>query len=315
MEEKLNQEDRYTISALFKRAKEYRSSAEYINFIQFIERFNHYSRYNTMLVYTQNRAVTFFGGESYWKKKFRRTIKEDARPYIILAPGGPVMLVYDIFDTEGELTPQELLEEGLGSNPHKVNGELNESRLIDAIDLAQQWGIVVKKRPLSYFNGGFVTTIVTGKLEINLKEELGAAEQFSVLIHELAHLFLGHTGHKELIHIEKTKKLRIEPRRLNQNAEELEAETVSYLILKRLGLTSKSAEYIAGYIKSDSLLQEVNYEMIIKVADKIESLFIPKHPSKKALEIQARNARKKQLITLLKAKLAQQKELKELNEE
>ena len=53
-----------------------------------------------MLVYIQNDAVTFFGGISFWKKHFNRTIKRDAKPYIILAPNGPVMLVYDVMETE-----------------------------------------------------------------------------------------------------------------------------------------------------------------------------------------------------------------------
>ncbi|MBI9063874.1 MAG: ImmA/IrrE family metallo-endopeptidase [Marinilabiliaceae bacterium] len=276
MEKKTKIQDKFTIDALFKRACEYRSSSEFIKFIGFISRFDHYSRYNTMLVYTQNRAVTFFGGEGYWQKKFSRSVKEDARPYIILAPGGPVMLVYDIFDTEGRVTPEELLEDGLGSKPHEVWGDFNASYLVEVIDITRQWGIVVKKRPLSYFNGGFVTTIHAGKLEINLKEELSPVEQFRVLIHELAHLLLGHTGHQELSNASTSKTIKLTTRRLSRNAEELEAETVSYLILKRLGLESRSAEYIAGYIENDELLLEINYEVIIKTADKIESLFIDK---------------------------------------
>lgn len=32
-----------------------------------------------MLVYLQNDAVTFFGGVSFWKKKFGRTLKEERK--------------------------------------------------------------------------------------------------------------------------------------------------------------------------------------------------------------------------------------------
>lgn len=59
-----------------------------------------------------------------------------------------------------------------------------------------------------------------------------------------------------------------------RTAEELEAETVSYLICHKLGLITKSAEYIAGYIKSDEDLLLFNYEVVIKTADKIEKLFV-----------------------------------------
>lgn len=267
-------QDKFTLDALFKRAYMYKSSQEYVRFIKFISRFNHYSRFNTMLVYAQNRAVTFFGGEAYWRKKFNRTIKEDARPYVIMAPGGPVMMVYDIFETEGVQTPEQLLEEGLGNRPFEVKGLFNPFILQHAIEACDRLGITVKLRPLSYFNGGFITTIFSGKLEINLNAHATDAEKMGVLLHELAHLFLGHTGHKSLFPIDKPKTINLLTRTLSKEAEELEAETVSYLIMHKLGLETRSAAYIAGYINSNELLLEVNYEVIIKMADKIEKLFV-----------------------------------------
>lgn len=267
-------QDKFTLDALFKRAYRYKNSAEFVRFISFINRFNHYARYNTMLVYAQNRAVTFFGGEDYWRKKFNRTIKEDARPYVIMAPGGPVMMVYDIFETEGELSPAQLLEDGLGRRPFEVKGHFIPETMYKALESAFSIGIQVKFKPLSYFNGGYVTTIFSGKLEINLNENAPKAEQFATLLHELAHLFLGHTGHKSLYMHNKLRPINLPQRKLRQAAEELEAETVAYLIMYKLGLETRSAEYIAGYIKSDEVLLEVNYEIIIKTADKIEKLFI-----------------------------------------
>jgi len=43
-----------------------------------------------------------------------------------------------------------------------------------------------------------------------------------------------------------------------------------------LGLQTSSAEYIAGYIKNEKDLLEFSYETVIKIADKIEKLFIKK---------------------------------------
>lgn len=267
-------QDKFTLDALFKRAYSYRNSKEFFRFINFITRFNHYSRYNTMLVYAQNRAVTFFGGEGYWRKKFNRTIKEDARPYVIMAPGGPVMMVYDIFETEGEFSPKQLLEDGLGRRPFEVKGHFIPATMHKALESAFSLGIQVKFKPLSYFNGGYVTTIFSGKLEINLNEYAPPAEQFATLLHELAHLFLGHTGHTGLYLQNKPRPITLPHRKLSKAAEELEAETVSYLIMYKLGLETRSAEYIAGYINSNEILLEINYEIIIKTADKIEQLFI-----------------------------------------
>ena len=268
--------DKFTIDDLLKRSWLFKGSADFKKFIDFISGFHHYSRYNTMLVYIQNPNVTFFGGASYWKKKFTRTVKNDARPYIILAPNGPVMLVYDIFDTEGTETPEEFLESGLGRKPFEVVGRLDKSTLEYAVDEAKKWGVKIAIKPLSYFNAGYVTTIFSrnGGIEICLKDGLTKEERFSVLIHELAHLFLGHTGHKSLVYNGREKPTTLLNRKLSRTAEELEAETVSYLICHKLGLESRSAEYIAGYIKDEDDLLQFSYEIVIKTADKIEKMFV-----------------------------------------
>lgn len=266
--------DKFTIDELLRRSWRFRNTKEFTKFFDFIASFHHYSRYNTMLVYIQNRAVTFFGGVSFWKKKFDRTIKEDARPYIILAPNGPIMLVYDIFDTEGKDTPDEFLEKGLGTKPFEVKGKIGEKIYDRAIEEAKKWGIKISIKPLSYFNSGYVTTIFKGYLEICLKEGMSKEENFAVLIHELSHLFLGHTGHKQLHYYGKEKPIELLQRKLSRTAEELEAETISFLICQKLGLQSRSAEYIAGYIKSDKDLIEFSYEIVIKTADKIEKNFV-----------------------------------------
>ena len=267
-------DDKNTIDELFKRSLRYKGSAEFTKFINFIAGFLHYSRYNTMLIYLQNKEVTFFGGKSYWKKKFGRTIKEDARAYIILAPKGPVMMAYDVMDTEGRDSPAEFLERGLGRKPLGVKGKLNPKIFLDAIKEVKKWGIELNYKPFSYFKGGHVTTIFAGHLEICLKEGMSNEENFAVLIHELAHLFLGHTGHKQLHYQGKEKPTTLLVRNHTMLVQELEAETVSYLICYKLGLEKRSAEYLAGYIKNEKDLLEFSYETVIKTADKIEKLFI-----------------------------------------
>lgn len=271
-EENLKADDRLTIDELFHRSQAYKSSKEFIRFFDFIVKFDHYSRFNTMLVYLQNDAVTFFGGTSYWRKKFNRGIKENARPYIILAPMGPVMVVYDVMDTIGKESPEEFLKNGLGSEPFEVKGKLHPMVFYKAIEIANKYGIQTTFKDQHYFKSGHITTIFSGKLEIVFNKNGSDEKQFSTLIHELAHLFLGHTGHERLITAD-NKQMKLPIRKLFRNAEELEAETVSFLLCKRLKLETKSAEYLAGYIKSENDLNDFSYETVIKVADKIDNLF------------------------------------------
>lgn len=270
--------DKFTIDELFYRSWKHKGSKEFFKFFDFVASFQHYSRYNSMLVYFQNDAVTFFGGTSFWKKKFNRTIKEDARPYVILAPMGPVMMVYDVMETEGDVTPEQFLIQGLGSKPFEVFGKTSDKVLANALEIASNYGIKVIFKEQSFFKGGHVTTIYAGKLEIVLNSNATKEECFAVLIHEIAHLFLGHTGHKELILKSSGKKLTLLQRKLSRSAEELEAETVSFLICKKIGLETRAAEYIAGYIKGEDDLIKFSYESVIKIADKIEDIFLKQSP-------------------------------------
>ncbi len=266
--------DKFTIDELLHRSWQHKGSEEFFKFFNFIASFNHYSRFNNMLVYLQNEAVTFFGGTAFWKKRFNRTIKEDARPYVILAPMGPVMMVYDVMDTEGKETPEEFLEKGLGSKPFEVKGKINPAFFENAISVAYKFGIKIVFKDQSYFKGGHITTIFSGKLEIALNKNNKVEALLATLMHELAHLFLGHTGHKELSRSNPDKKIKLMQRKLTRTAEELEAETVSFLLCKKLGLETRAADYIAGYITNEDDLINFSYEAVIKMADKIEDLFL-----------------------------------------
>ncbi|MFZ1679206.1 MAG: hypothetical protein WAT91_18125, partial [Saprospiraceae bacterium] len=241
--------DKLTIDELFKRSRKHQGSKEFFRFFNFIAGFHHYSRFNTMLVYLQDNTVTFFGGTHFWKKKFKRTIKENARPYVILQPFAPVMMVYDIFQTEGNETPEEFLEQGLGSNLHDVKGFIKRKILDDAIMIAMSLGIRISFKPLSFFNYGYITTIYKqGPPEIALKAGMTYAQNLAVLIHELAHLFLGHTGHPVLQQKTKDgkiKEIKLIHRKLSTKVQELEAETISFLISKKLCLETRAAEYLA----------------------------------------------------------------------
>ncbi len=275
MESRDNITDKHSIDQLFKRSIEYRSSDEFFKFFNFIARFQHYSRFNTMLVYLQNENVTFFGSEAFWKKKFDRRINKNAKPLVILAPKSPVILAYDIFDTSGEYSPEEFLKIGLGANPNAVLGKIDNADYSKAISEIQKWGIKILYKPLSYFKGGHITTIFSGKLEICLKENVSVETNLATVLHELAHLFLGHTGHPELNHKELDKSIKLPDRyNLSLTDQEVEAEAVSFLISKKLGLETRSAEYIGSYTTDEDCFSDFGYELAIKVADRIDRLFL-----------------------------------------
>ena len=52
-----------------------------------------------MLLQVQKPGLTYAASAWDWKTRFDRTIKEGARPLVILWPFSPVAFVYDVLDT------------------------------------------------------------------------------------------------------------------------------------------------------------------------------------------------------------------------
>jgi hypothetical protein len=88
-----------TIDTLLRQNTICRSSEKFRGMIGFMAKFRRYSPYNNMLVRTQNPSCGFYATERDWAERFRRSVKLDARPMLILAPMSPVMLVFDLDQT------------------------------------------------------------------------------------------------------------------------------------------------------------------------------------------------------------------------
>ena len=94
------------LDELFCHARQYRTSESYDGLLKFVAGFRFYAPYNAMLVRAQMPGATYVAPAHRWFDKFKRTIKVDARPLVILQPMGPVMFVFDVSDTEaGEDSP------------------------------------------------------------------------------------------------------------------------------------------------------------------------------------------------------------------
>jgi hypothetical protein len=263
-------DDLASIDELFHRSVELRSTEKFIDFIQFTSRLRHYSLFNNALVYMQNPQVSYYATEVHWRKAFNRILKADARPMVILAPMTPVLFVYDWSDTEGEGTLPEMAE-GL----FDVEGILPEGLLEKTVKNCERFKFVVKRRSMGTLQAGKVfsprwmetgyrrTQHVKAFITINTKFDDEAA--YATLCHELAHVFLGHLGND-------ADEWWPNRRDLPTNPGELEAEAVSYLVLNRLGLETKSAEYLAGYIHSPDDLKNISPGSIVKVASLIERM-------------------------------------------
>jgi hypothetical protein len=252
-----------SIDTLLSHSKIYQCSDRFREMVVFMARFRDYAPYNNLLVRIQNPSCSFYATASDWNSRFGRSLKEDARPMLILAHMHPVMLVYSLDETEGRDLPEELKKFA------RFEGEWNPDWLHRTIqNAATHDRIRVDFKTLSSTNAGFATLDrATGdwKMRIAIHSALDAASQFGVLCHELAHIYLGHLG---------TDRDHWWPSRtdLDYPAVEIEAEATAFIVTTRFGLAGSSATYVSRYLGRGPLPTSVSLDQIAKVSGRIEQM-------------------------------------------
>ena len=218
-------------------------------FLDAMVHFHNYSFGNVLLIARQKSDATHVAGMYAWNQLSRR-VKRGEKGIAILAPmiaakrrndapaegeeskqssllGFRRVYVWDITQTEGAPLPE----------PEKVTGDVGAylDRLRDYI-VAQGITLVYDESIAPAQGAAFGTTI-------KVLPGQDKAEEFSTLVHELAHLALKHTERRTAI----TKTVR-----------ETEAEAVAFVIGKAIGLTTStaSADYIQLYHGNAALLTE-----------------------------------------------------------
>lgn len=255
-------EHQSSLDELFGRSRDFRRSRKFADAVDFIARFREYSPFNNMLVFLQNPLATYFATASHWQKVFCRTIKNEARGMIILAPRTPVLLVYDVADTDGPPLPEKL---ELFS---KTSGRFNPMIFERTVKNCERDGIRVERKAMGPLRGGFSTARVNEanwKMRVGLRDALKEADAYAVLCHELAHIYLGHLG---------ADKAAGWPYRLNlrHNVAEIEAESVAYIVCQRAGLRTHSAEYLSSFVEDSEDLDSISIDLVSRAAGRIEEM-------------------------------------------
>jgi antirestriction protein ArdC len=216
-----------------------------------------------MMIALQCPQATHVAGYTTWQK-LGRHVKQGERGIAILAPmlhrlkikgedaeeeartaqvvrGFKVVHVFDVSQTDGTPLPEFA----------KISGDPG-IRLAQLHQLVADEGIRLEYDRLP---GGVLGRSLGG--EITLVPGLQPAEEFSVLVHELAHELL-HRGERR--------------QQTNKTVRETEAEAVSFVVSRAIGLdcSTRSSDYIQLYAGDVKVLSE-SLEHIQRAATKILS--------------------------------------------
>ncbi|HYN79111.1 MAG TPA: hypothetical protein VES73_15115 [Lamprocystis sp. (in: g-proteobacteria)] len=252
--------ERSLLADLLERSRLYHTSEDYRKLLDFVSKLRNFAPFNAMLLQIQRPGLDYAASEYDWRTRFNRTIKEDARPLLILWPFGPVAFVYDKLDTEGDELPAD------AAQSFHAMGPMTEVDIQKAIKGLATRGITVKLIDSGDGNAGKIEAKQrsTAKKErpdyqVRLNKNHERNVQFVTLVHELGHL--GPDKH-----------LGIEPRpKIEHRQRELEAESLAYLVCKRRGVQSKSVSYLAAYVKANVTVGSFDFYLLTKAAGQVET--------------------------------------------
>lgn len=250
----------------------YHSSADYLKLLDFVTKLRNFAPFNAMLLQIQKPGLSYAASALDWRERFNRHPKRDARPLLILWPFGPVALVYDVQDTEGDALPADV-------SFFQASGEMTNERMQRFLLLMGRKGIkshyfdagdcsagsieVTQKPPAK--NDKKKKTAKPSEYLMRLNQNHAPNVQFSTLAHEIGHLFLGHLGPDERLSIP-------ERPQMTHAQIELEAESFAYLACCRNGVKCKSQTYLADYVSKNKHVDNPDIYQIVRAVGQMETL-------------------------------------------
>lgn len=253
------------LDQLLEDSRLYRQGKDFRALLDFVVRLRNFAPFNAMLLQVQKPGLNYAASARDWRERFGRTIKDGARPLLILWPFGPVALVYDQMDTEGKPLPD-------GVSAFEAHGVIDHLALESFALMLAKKEIHWNKVDAGDLKAGSIEVVSRAKkinepsrYRINVNQNHNANVQFATVAHELAHLFLGHLGADKFLNVP----LRLP---LHQAPRELEAESVAFIVCARNGVVSKSQSYLSAYVNADTTTDQLDLYQIMRAAGQVEAL-------------------------------------------
>ncbi|MCL3862049.1 hypothetical protein [Actinotalea sp. K2] len=272
-------EAKASVEHLFQEAIRHGSGTAYGQLLRQIAAFRQYKPTNALLAQLQLPGAVYVLPAHRWETRFGRVIKPGQRPLVMLQPFGPVMFVYDVSQTiplpGAPRLPPEVLHPY--EMPPMVNADaavawLTANAVADRVRVtrvpsaAQRAGCIYVSSTMQHqravTKSGQGTALVPVRYEVELNDAFTSTESLATLAHELGHLYCGHVGTHD-------KDLWPSRTRLDRASEEVEAESVAYLVCLRLDSTASVPPHLYQYIEADQPLPPFAFERVMTAAGRV----------------------------------------------
>jgi hypothetical protein len=259
------EETRSLLDQLLRDSRLYRQSKDYRDLLDFVVKLRNFAPFNAMLLNIQKPGLGYAASAEDWLRRFGRTPRAKARPLLILWPFGPVALVFDVVDTEGRDLPADVAF-------FPAHGPIDNARVGALCTRIARQNIVVRGFDGGDRSAGSIQLLRRAteakkhsEYRLDLNRNHAPPVQFATLVHELGHLFLGHLGPDRMLNI---------PERsgLDHTQEELEAESVSFILCERNGVASKAEAYLTRFVTTNATVDDIDVYQVMRAAGQVETL-------------------------------------------
>jgi len=317
-EDAVRDKDISSITRLFRDVKQYRKSADFMKKLDFYSSFPYLGVYNAALVEQQRPGAKLVLTIEQWKKRNRK-IKPFARPIIILLPFYPVEFLFDVADTKPiNKTTKDRDNEHIEYLIYRHQAECSHDVSFYLYNLWRnlpKFGISYTKIVVgSTINSEIMNVTKEDReeltIEINKEHDItyhnyfiigvdvnaNGADELSLIIHELGHLFCQH------IRCSWWNK-----RFFTKEVKEFEAEIVSYLVCQRLGIQTHSIEYLACYVNENEEIPPIDINCVFEAVDLIEKMVKENMDVTKCV-MYKKDPEFKEKVDVVKAKIKEEKD-------
>jgi hypothetical protein len=251
----------------------FKSNRGFMELIRFIARFPNYSVFNGLLLYLQNPSATYVATARTWAQKHERYPGGNAKPLVILAPMAPILFLFDIQDTEGSPVPSSLLR------PQEIGDRQLGKLYTTTLHNASLHGITVHETDSGDDEFDAVSRITPALRKkyrdlnlpadtsylILIDKSLPLDNRYACLAHELGHIFCSHLGiDRHAWWAERAD--------LNIRGETVEADSVAFLVCRRIGLAANSEHYLFQLTEANHEMPPLSLNAVIQAAGYIEDM-------------------------------------------
>ena len=263
---------------------------KYRNYLRTMSRFHNYSLNNQALIHLQRPDATLVAGYNRWRDKFSRHVLRGEKGITIIAPTPYKKKIEQekldpdtmlpILDADGKIVTEEKeieipmfrpvkvfdyaqtdgkpLPERVASPVANLTGSVeNYEAFMEA--LRRSSPVPVEFKPLSADMDGYFSP---KSQSITLREGMSEVQTVSAAVHEIAHAKLHNYGLQQVA----------ERRHKSRNTEEVEAESISFMVCAYFGIETgaNSFGYVATWSKNAELPEfRASLDTISKTANGI----------------------------------------------